>query len=252
MYGFSAYAGLGLDVPMMKFGTTPAVGHPVADSSGTCSDSFAVQQMLNDLGFGPLVVDGQIGNATFAALKKFAQSTGTSYGGAFPQASLCQALMDAWQAQKGSVAPAAPTPAPVSRPASVFLNPAILASIAQKPAAVPSVSPISSPGWWSGQSTTMKAVVIVGGIAVLGTVVYLATKKRQAKANARRRRLRARRNHGPYSVHERAGKSGFGAALRGVYESPRSAYEDAKRAQKLGESVVIRDGHSTVIYDSRW
>lgn len=204
MRGFGAYAGLGLDVPMTKFGTTPATGHPAANNTGTCSDSFAVQQMLTDLGFPTGGVDGLIGNNTFKALASFATSTGTPYSpGDFPRAPMCQALMDAWTAAKQpapvATAPVATAPVALS-PAStrLFINPATIAAVFaanKQVAALPAPAPSSGgTDWWSGLSTPVKVGIIGGGVAMLGLLALVATRKKKVAA-ANRRRRRARRNH---------------------------------------------------------
>lgn len=182
MKGFGAYAGFGLDVPMLKFGTQSTIGHPTADNSGTCGDSFAVQQMLKDLGYYSGAIDGAIGSGTMLGLRNFATASGISYTpGTFPKGSVCSALMDAWSAahQPQQLVSSSPAPAPVSRllvNPSVFFVPKTTREVVQ-----------TNAGWWGSLTTIEKVAIVAGSVLALGVVAKLLTKK-QAVANRRRRR----------------------------------------------------------------
>ncbi len=195
--GFGSYAGIGfgLDVPMTKFGTQAAVGHPAADNSGTCSDSFAVQQMLKDLGYYTSTIDGQLGNNSFKALKAFSADAGVPYSGSFPKSDTCQALIDAWKSSKGLLdlppPPSAPAPKPVSSPLAapkltVVAAPGRSASLATAPAK-------SVGAWWSALPAIDKVAVVGGGVLLVGGIFYLATKPKKATPNRRRRSSKRRK-----------------------------------------------------------
>jgi hypothetical protein len=212
-YGDYGYLGLGIDVPYVKFGTTSGVGHPVADNSGTCGDAFAVQQMLKDLGFYGAAIDGMFGTGTFKAIRLFAEANGVPYvSGTFPKTDVCQALINAWQAQMAPAAPAAPPPAAAPPPTTVAPKPApsLISMIQLAPAlqrirltrpttttraAALAPAPTGTMDrikrWWGSASTVQKLAVVGGGVAIVGGVLYLIMPK-TATANPRRRR-----KHGP-------------------------------------------------------
>lgn len=206
-YGF----GFSLDVPMMKFGTQSAVGAPAAVSDGKCGDSFALQQMLTDLGVYSGGVDGAIGSGTMTALRKFSEVTGVPYDkGTFPKAPMCQALMDTWAAKMAPAAtPSTTTPAS-SGTASPFRVSAAAARALLKPKTGAPAGSTSrdvtvagaGDGWWSEQGSTTKALVIGGGLAVIGVAAYLMMGKR-AVPNQRRRTATER------DLHRRAVRAGF-------------------------------------------
>lgn len=217
MYGF------GIDVPYIK-GTTTFVGHPVADNSGTCASSFAVQQMLSDLGYYTGPIDGAIGTGSMTALRKFSEATGVPYvKGTFPKAATCQGLIDAWVKSKSpavasKAVPTAAAPAPASAPTSVKISfgPSAQAfaecmrkELASKKAGGPynpskctailsgassEASMTAAPvgffdkmkAWWGRQSTMVKVGVVGGGAAAVGLLVLTSTGS-VATANRRRR-----------------------------------------------------------------
>jgi hypothetical protein len=214
MYHQYGYLGLGIDVPYTTATGATKVGHPAADGSGTCADPFAVQQMLKDLGYYNKAVDGQFGTGTFTALASFAQSHGVSYTTAYPKADLCQALMDAWQANQSAPVSPAPPPAPGPAPAPApgtpsisTISPEVLQRFARlirpgmllpHPATATAPTRFSTPAptgikaWWSKASTTTKLAVVGGGVLALGALAYFLIPM-AAVANPRRRR-RVRQN----------------------------------------------------------
>lgn len=171
-----------------------------------CNSPFAVQQMLKDLGY-TVDVDGQIGNQTFAALKKFAAEHGASYApGSFPKGDICSALTAAWQAKKGAAAPA-----PVKAPAPGLFVPssgtqyaALKKAIAQGQAAAKAKAAQQAAAkaaaqaaalatqeaqaaaeggigdWWKNQSTAAKVAMGVGGLALVGGLIYFAVLRKPA------------------------------------------------------------------------
>jgi hypothetical protein len=200
--------GLGLDVPYTDPKGNLKTGH--ASLSTNCSDdsgggAFALQQMLNDLGYGPLVVDGQVGTNTFKALDAFAASTGTAYTkGSLPKGAICDALMAAWQHSAAPVGPssspgavpvmtgpASGPAAPATGPGPSHLDLARLSKLID----IQNYKPRSDGivGWFQGQTTPIKIGVVVGGLALVGGVVYLVMQPKPYAANRRRRHRRHRR-----------------------------------------------------------
>lgn len=188
--------GFGIDVPYTK-GTQQVLGHPVANNSGICGDSFALQQMLMDLGFYSGGIDGQIGNNTLKSVRLFADAFAVPYAGSFPQAPVCQALMDAWTAKMGMSTPPAPTgTVPTGKLTFVAAKPRIRLTAKGASAVGPSGSSgaMTSVGsWWSSLSTPMKVGVVTGGFVIVGGIVWITMGKTMATPNRRRRRRMRRR-----------------------------------------------------------
>jgi lysozyme family protein len=188
MFGF----GFGLDVPMMKFGTMSTIGAPAASNEGTCSDPFALQQMLKDLGYYGGAIDGAIGSGTMTALRKFAEETGAPYTkGTFPKAATCQAVMDAWAAKMAPAQVPAPSPtaqASGSGPGHFLLSPTLMQSLFKKTSTPTSGSAAPGSSWWGSQTTVTKVAVVGGALVVVGGVAYLVLGKKRATPNRRRRR----------------------------------------------------------------
>lgn len=184
--------GFGIDVPYVK-NMTQVIGQPVADNSGKCGDSFAVQQMLAELGLYAGQIDGQLGPQSLKAIRVFAESIGLSTGGTFPKADVCQALISAYTAK---MAATAPTASPSTRwskyTVSKVMRPRII--VLKKPDGTTeyveaNAGPLAKMGdWWDAQSTMTKVAVVGGGVAVVGGIAWLAMGRKRATPNRRRRR----------------------------------------------------------------
>ncbi len=120
-------------------GTLGAVSPDALTTGQFCGNAKLVQQALNDLGFGPLSVDGQLGQKSFAAMDQF----GSKYGlGKVTWASpaFCQALKTALQAL-------VPPPQPASPPAGTSQADACT----------------NSGGTWNGQQCVFPPTPSTGG-----------------------------------------------------------------------------------------
>jgi hypothetical protein len=195
MYGF----GFGLDVPLMKFGTQSVIGSPAAVNDGKCGDSFALQQMLADLGVYSGTVDGAIGSGTMTALRKFSEVTGVPYDkGTFPKATVCQAVMDTWAAKMAPPPPAAASTASPTMAGGVkFQRFAAKAFVARSAADSARATGAGARGgdvtvagegsWWASLSGGAQLAIVGGGLAAVGAVAYLMLGRKRAAPNPRRR-----------------------------------------------------------------
>lgn len=188
----TCFGGFGLDVPY----TDSKGSHVAAASSGlNCGDPKALQAMLNDLGYGPLTVDGIVGNNTFFSLADFAADEGIDYNtDNFPQGKICDALIAAWQ-KKMSGGSVAPSTSSTSKLASMIAKSGLNAKFApvKKVAFTNTKSSSASfvdkaEDWWEAQPTTMKVAIVGGGVVVVGLVYYLATGGGSYTPNRRSRR----------------------------------------------------------------
>lgn len=187
--------GFGIDVPYVK-NMTQVIGQPVADNSGKCGDSYAVQQMLAELGYYAGQVDGQLGPQSLKAIRVFAESVGLSTGGTFPKADVCQAIISAYTAKMAATAPtASPSTTWRSRyTVSKVTRPRII--VLKKPdGTMEYVEADAGPfakigGWWGEQSTMTKVAVVGGGVAIVGGIAWLTMGRKKVVPNRRRRRHR--------------------------------------------------------------
>lgn len=202
---YSPVQGFGLDVPYADAQGSTKQAH--AGTGSLCSsdgNAMALQAMLADLGFYSGKLDGMMGTGTRGAVTAFAASQGIDPGTYFSTGSICQAIMDAWQAKKGAVAPSAP-PATATPTAAnpllasrLFINPAIIAAFAKSASArsaTTSGGVVAAPGsgitgWWSAQNSTTKIGIGVGAAAIVALGVYLTmgSAPRAATPNTRRAR----------------------------------------------------------------
>lgn len=182
--------GFGIDVPYVR-NMQQVIGNPAAVNDGKCGDSYALQQMLADLGLYAGMVDGQLGPQSLKAIRLFAESVGLSTGGGFPKADVCQALISTWTAKMAATAPAASNG---KRPTYTAVKPRakfILQRQADGTTAYVEAGPLARlGGWWDEQSTLTKVVVVGSGVAVVGGVAWFAMGGKKAFTPNRRRRRR--------------------------------------------------------------
>ena len=184
--------GFGIDVPYVK-NMTQVIGQPVASNDGKCGDSWAVQQMLAELGFYAGQVDGQIGPQSLKAIRTFAESVGLSTGGTSPKADVCQAIISAYTAKMAAAGPTAPSTTRPRYTISRVMRPRIIVLQKQPDGSTVPVEveagPIARLGvWWDEQTTLTKVAVVGGGVAVVGGIAWLAMGGKKAVPNRRRRR----------------------------------------------------------------
>lgn len=153
----------------------------MATTGSNCGSSFALQQMLADLGYPVGTVDGQIGPNTMKALRAFADAAGAPYqSNTFPKGEICQALMDAWSAARAP-APPGPDEAPRTLPTVTKVSRRSLIDMIRLDSPSPTAPPAGGgggiTGWWGAQPTTTKAAVVGGGVALILGLGYLATRK---------------------------------------------------------------------------
>lgn len=198
MFGSYGMRGFGdADVTYTRSDGVTKTGH--VTTAVNCNDPFAVQKMLIDLGYPISTISGTFGPQTFGALAQFAKDHGVAYqSNTYPKGSICAALADAWnakQAAKAAPAPAKTLPVVVLDPnimrgAFVALQQPKSARQAEVKADGSSTAATTTPppdekkegvaGWWSGLSTPAKVAIGVGGLALLGSVVYFAVVKKPA------------------------------------------------------------------------
>lgn len=182
-------------VPYTSKGGGHGTGSMCRDIAWTCNCKLCTQQVLNDLGFGPVDVDGIFGLKTYAALAKAAESLDADYSGGNPGVALCKALVDKWTAPggPGSVPPAAPPTEPPSRRPP---PPAIWPGFLKKPAPFKFKMPVSpngrpppdegvedgGAGWWASQTDTTRYLIIGGAVVVLGAGAYFLLMPKKAAA----------------------------------------------------------------------
>lgn len=199
---------------------TPLPGQPSyapnmkAQGYSYCGSKFGMQQMLQDLGYYTGTIDGKVGTGTIAAMKHFGNDHGVPIIGSLSNA-WCQKLIDEWQ--KKMQPPAAPVPTPVPAPPLPQPNGQPPAPNGQPPApgngngvtpapgngngnGVTPLPPGAGPldkakAWWNEQSTGVKAAIGIGGVAIVGLIIYaLVGGKKKATPNRRRyKRNRGRR-----------------------------------------------------------
>lgn len=173
--------GLGLDIPYVDSQGSNKTAH--ASNAQNCSDdpgsARSLQQMLNDLGYGPLVVDGILGNATFKALDLFASQTGASYTkGTIPKGSICDAVINAWTAIKGTPVggslPIATGSGTIQRVTAVIpgSGPAAAATHVFPSYMLRSGALATVEDWWSNQGTVTKVGIVAGGALLIGGLIY--------------------------------------------------------------------------------
>jgi len=194
-----AQSGFGLAVP------TPIPGNPghVADVQphgyNYCGSKHGMQQMLQDLGYYSGPIDGKIGTSTIIAMKAFGVDHGVPIAGNTLDDEWCQRLMDVWQQKVQSQVV---VPAHHEEPLPVEPVPSEPASNGP----VPNGSlPVPAPGngngttvpapqgpidkakdWWNRQTTGVKVAMGIGGVAIVGLIVYaLVGKKKTYTANLR-------------------------------------------------------------------
>ena len=186
------------DVPYKAADGKSGTGH--ATAAANCGSSFATQQMLNDLGYPVGAVDGQIGNATFKALKNFTAASGVSYTpGSFPSGAVCDALSAAWNAKN-----APPPPPPAASPAAPTKLSLLIAQMQKKGVKLPSTltpPPLAEAskgdvlGWWGDQSMAARVAMGAGALALLGGIAYFIASSggsQRATPNLRRKKRRGK------------------------------------------------------------
>jgi len=181
-----------------------------ADTGNLCGDTFAVQEALNYLGYGPLEVDGKLGPQTITAIKNYAEAKGIKYQGSYPENEACYPLSDEYAAESAPPASAPAAVAPKSLNLTAMRMPLLSKKIAAgtprsgttstSPAAPPpggspaaETQPVPAQGFWAGLPDWQKYAIIGGAVlAVGGGAYFLISKKRRPAAatpNARRRRM---------------------------------------------------------------
>jgi hypothetical protein len=167
-----------------------------------CGSKFGMQQMLQDLGYYSGTIDGKVGTGTLNAMKKFGNDHGVPIVGSLSNA-WCQKLMSEWQARMQPApapAPAPPPPAgrpngqppsnggPVATPGNGNGAPVPSNGNGNGVAPAPGAGPIDkAKAWWNEQSTGVKAAIGIGGVAIVGLIIYaLVGGKKKATPNRRR------------------------------------------------------------------
>jgi hypothetical protein len=204
--GYGAFGAFGLVVPTPLPGNPSYAPNMKAQGYSYCGSKFGMQQMLQDLGYYTGTIDGKVGTGTIAAMKAFGNAHGVPITGSLSNA-WCQKLMDVWQAKMQP--PAAPAPAPVPPPPAGRPNgqppsnggpvatPGNGNGVTSAPGNGNGVTPVA-PGagpidkakaWWNEQSTGVKAAIGIGGVAIVGLIIYaLVGGKKKATPNRRRYR----------------------------------------------------------------
>ncbi len=158
-----------------------------------CGNPFALQQALNDLGFGPIDVDGAVGPQTYAAIAKAMATYGVSYTSGAPSALVCQTISDAWNAKYYGPAPTTSTNTGTTTASTAAVRgtlikrtPVLVSAIRQmttgtattKEGELPTDAGVvdKTKAWWGGLGTPAKVGVVAGGVAVLGLLAYALTK----------------------------------------------------------------------------
>jgi hypothetical protein len=205
--GWAGYGAFGLSVP------TPLPGQPgyAPDMKATgynyCGSKYGMQQMLQDLGYYKGPIDGKVGGGTLGAMRAFSTASGVPIGSGSLSNAWCQALIDAWAAKMQP--PAAPPPAqpPVGnggqQPAPPAPNGNGPAPNGNGPVPNGNGNGVVKNGkgaldkakdWWNSQSTGVKVAMGLGGVAIVGLIIY-ALVGGSKKATPNRRRYR--RNKAP-------------------------------------------------------
>jgi hypothetical protein len=160
--GYSGYGAFGVDAGAITTGKY-------------CGSASNIQAALNDLGYGPLAVDGNLGQKSFAAMDKFGRAVGV---GAVQYATpaFCAALQKALAAAQAPPPPDPAQPPPQGQPPAQYPPPQ-----GQPPMQYPPPAQYPPPptgggatgikGWWDGQTPTMKYVMIGGGALLLAGIV---------------------------------------------------------------------------------
>jgi hypothetical protein len=175
---------------------TPLPGNPSYAPDMKATGYNYCGRMLQDLGYYKGPIDGKIGTGSLAAAKNFAADHNVVLSGGLSNA-FCQKLIDVWAAKMGG-GPAPPGAQPVPTPVPVAPVPTPSAPLPTAPAPKPaptieaSATPVDkAKSWWESQSTGVKAAVGIGGVAVVGLVLYAllgGDKKKPAYAANNRRR----------------------------------------------------------------
>ncbi len=214
--------GFGMDVPYVDKWARHETAN-VQAKSPDCGSAKATQQMLNDLGYAAGAVDGVFGSGTFGALGRFAKDHGIAYGGTYPNANLCSALMLAWnthQTAASSVTPAGANVVAQAAAAAAQAAPVVIATYTAslgagtQPKVEPEAAPAAQPStamtttgtaplgfvdkmkaWWTGANNTKKAMVVGGiGLAiVLVAAMSLRAPLRPVPMKANRKTVSRRR-----------------------------------------------------------
>lgn len=145
---------------------------PAMLSTGpNCGSAKNIQTALNDLGYGPLGVDGVLGQKSYAAMDKFGAAVGIGKV-SYPSAAFCSAL------KTGLAALVPPPPPPDLQPPQVSPPQSFPPTQAppvqqQPPAGQPPATGIQ--GWWQSLSQNAKlGVGIGGGALLLGIIAFVA------------------------------------------------------------------------------
>ncbi len=151
---FGGYRGLGIASAAVTTGSL-------------CGGAKNVQAALNDLGFGPLAVDGQIGSGTQKAMKAFCVARGIP-SKTWPDAAFCGALKAALvdkEAADAAAAAAAAAAAQGGGGGGGAIDPTVAQGGAVDPIAGGGVDP--GPAMPGGLSTDTMIAIGVGVAAVL-------------------------------------------------------------------------------------
>jgi hypothetical protein len=191
------YGAFGLSVP------TPLPGQPnyapnmTATGFNYCGSKYGMQQMLQDLGYYKGPIDGDVGSGTLGAMRAFSTASGVPIGSGGLSNAWCQALLDAWQSKMQPPAAPAPQPAPTGNGGGGAPAPNGQPSGNGQPAPNGNGTPTTNgtsgksaidkaKDWWNGQSTGVKAAIGIGGVAVVGLIIYaLVGGKKKATPNRR-------------------------------------------------------------------
>lgn len=209
--------GMGLNVP------TPLPGNPGNISKvgptgyNYCGSPYGMQQMLSNLGYYGGAIDGSIGPASQAAMKRFGSASGAPD---ITSNAFCQALIAAWTQRAGSSGGSVNYAA-----SSAFVNANTGGSTNQTTSSSGGGADPRTASWWEKLSTTQK--VVGGGIAaVFGLAVfrYFSMKKGGYKANLRSAPVRRSKKKWAQAVDRGIARRGTEGAL--TRQARRAGYDN--------------------------
>ncbi len=214
-YAMSNY-GMGLDVP------TPLPGNPGNISKvgptgyNYCGSKYGMQQMLSNLGYYGGAIDGSIGPASQAAMKRFGSASGAPD---ITSNAFCQALIAAWTKKTSGGAGWMSHLRVVDAETGG-------SSVHQTTSSSGGGADPRTASWWEKLSTTQK--VVGGGIAaVFGLAVfsYFAKKKKGGyKANLRSAPVRRSKKKWAQAVDRGIARRGTEGAL--TRQARRAGYDN--------------------------
>lgn len=142
---------------------------------GGGSSGKVLQQSLNQLGYGPIAVDGQVGSGTITAMKRFCAAYGVPPA-AWPNAQICGAIKAALAEQEQQVAAAA------AQAQQAQLVETQGGGQAQPPIDATPVVQVAPPTD-AGMSTDTMLAVGAGVVVAVGLVAFLVTRKSSMRRN---------------------------------------------------------------------